>query len=211
MIITIDGPAGAGKSTVAKLVAKRLSLTYLDTGATYRAFTWKALQEGIPLNDEKSLADMIKRSDIMIREDKVILDGVDITGKIRSQSLTNNVHYLADSSVVRAELVILQQEMGKDGDVVSEGRDQGTVVFPNADKKFYLDASVQVRARRRYLELMERGEDADLSVIEQEIELRDERDKMRAVGALKKAEDAVYIDTSDMTIDEVVEKIVLQI
>ncbi len=199
-VITLDGPAGAGKSTIARLLAKRLGFRFLDTGAMYRAFTWKALETGVDLRQPADLVAMIKGSTLQLDEARVILDGRDITNEIRDERITANSRHLADPPEVRAELVRLQQEFGGAGGLVTEGRDQGSVVFPDAEFKFYLDASIDERARRRAKEL----EGADLAALKKSIDERDERDRTRAIGALKKPAGAIVIDTSSMTVDEVV-------
>lgn len=202
-VITIDGPAGAGKSTVAREAARRLGLRYLDTGAMYRAFTWKAMSAGIPLEDPRALVLTIRGSSFEFQEAQVRLDGRDVTREIREERVTALSKHLADPPEVRAELVRLQQEIGRAGGLVTEGRDQGTVVFPDAEHKFYLDASSEVRACRRHQEV-----GGDLETLRREIAARDERDRSRKVGALRVPAGAVTIDTSDLTIDEVVGKVV---
>ena len=200
MIVTLDGPAGAGKSTVAGRVARRLGLAYLDTGAMYRAYAWKALERG--LVRPRGILAMIRRSRFRFRGARVFLDGRDITRRIRSRRVTAAVRPLADSPLVRAEMVRRQRALGRRG-VVTEGRDQGSVVFPNADLKIYLDASVAERARRR-----RRQEGGSLARIRREIAARDRADRRRRVGALKVPRGAVRIDTTALTIDQVVDRIV---
>ena len=188
-----------GKSTIARRVAERLGLRYLDTGAMYRAVTWKAIQERI--GDPVFVAKMIPRIRIEVG-DRVRVDGTDVTEEIRTEELTRRVRPVAASPECRAELVRLQREIGSVGGIVSEGRDQGSVVFPDAEFRFYLDASVQERARRRHAE-----SGGDLETIHRDIEARDESDRNRPVGPLVKPEGAIVIDSTSMTIDEVVEKI----
>lgn len=207
MIVTIDGPAGVGKSTVAKLLAKRLGYRYLDTGAMYRAFTWGAIKRGIPLNEEGKLLRMIKGSSLRMGPETILLDGEDITRYIRSEDLTRHVHHLADSIPIRSELVRLQMEIAKGGNLVTEGRDQGSVVFPRAKRKFYLDASLRERARRRLKDLGKASKDLRLQEMMVEIRLRDGLDIQRAVGGLRIPKDAIYIDTTDMTVQEVLDTI----
>ena len=207
-IITLDGPAGAGKSTVARTVARDLGFRFLDTGAMYRAFTWKALETGLDLRDEKALVASIRASRLEMEGGRVVLDGRDISADIRSERITRNSVYLADPPAVRAELVKHQQAIGRAGGLVTEGRDQGTIVFPDAEFKFYLDASVEVRARRRVDELVARGEKADYPDILTGIADRDERDRRRPVGALRKPAGAIEIDTSHLTIDDVVKRVI---
>jgi cytidylate kinase len=203
-VITLDGPAGAGKSTVARRLAQELGLRFLDTGAMYRAFTWAALERGVDLRDPAALVRLIQGSALEFERGRVLLDGWDITDEIRAERITKNASHLADPPEVRAELVRLQREIGRAGGLVTEGRDQGTVVFPDAEYKFYLDASIDVRARRRLKELEQRGEPAPLEEIRRGIAGRDERDRKRKVGALRVPEGAITVDTSDKTIDEVV-------
>jgi cytidylate kinase len=201
-VITMDGPAGAGKSTVARETARRLELRFLDTGAMYRAFTWKALQGGGDLSNPATLVAMIRASTIEMRDEQVVLDGRDITREIRDEEVTRNSRHVADPPEVRAELVRLQQEFGREGGLVTEGRDQGTVVFPDAEYKFYLDASIEVRAWRRYTQV-----GGDMQQIKREIAERDDRDRKRPVGALRVPAKAIMIDTSEMTVPQVCERI----
>jgi cytidylate kinase len=198
-IITIDGPAGAGKSTIARRVAERLGLRYLDTGAMYRAVTWKAIREGI--EDPLLIAKMIPGTRIEVGE-RVVVDGTDVTTEIRTPELTRRVRPVAATPECRVELVRLQREIGREGGLVSEGRDQGSVVFPGAEFRFYLDASVEERARRRQAE-----SGGDLETILRDIEARDESDRTRPVGPLVKPEGAIVLDSTPMSIDEVVERI----
>ena len=206
-IITLDGPAGAGKSTVARRLAKELGLPFLDTGAMYRAFTWAALERGVDLRDPAALVRLIRGSLLEFKDGRALLDGWDITDEIRAERVTRNAVHLADPPAVREELVRLQREFGREGGLVTEGRDQGTVVFPDADFKFYLDADIGVRARRRLEELKTRGEAASPDEIAAGIADRDERDRRRRVGALRVPEGAIVVDTSRMTIEEVVNEL----
>lgn len=211
LLIAIDGPAGSGKSTVSKLVAKALGVLYIDTGAMYRALTLKAMRNRIDLNDEGALVRLAKSTEIDLKGDlsklEVFLDGEDVAGLIRTPELTNNVKYIARVPGVRAEMVRLQRSIGERGAAVLEGRDIGTVVFPDADYKFYLDADPDERARRRHKELAEAGRTVSLDEIKKDVILRDESDMKRSVGALKKAPGAVIIDTTKLSIDEVVGEI----
>ena len=211
MVIAIDGPAGSGKSTVARLLSERLNFFYIDTGAMYRALTYQAIKEKVNLEDEKELHKLARRTKIELRnEDKnrrVFVNGKDVTKKIRIEELTKKVFYIARSPEVRKIMVKNQREIAKKKDVVIEGRDIGTVVFPNADLKIYLDASLKERARRRYKELKEKGERPILSKIEKELRIRDNYDKNRKVAPLKKAKDALYLDTTSLSIDEAVNSI----
>ena len=204
-MITIDGPAGAGKSTVARRLAERLGLRFLDTGAMYRAFTWAALARDVDLRRPEALVQLIRNSHLDFEKGRVLLDGWDITEEIRTERVTKNAVHVADPPTVRAELVKLQREFGAEGGLVTEGRDQGTVVFPDADFKFYLDASIDIRARRRVDELKRRGEPSSLEDISGGIAERDERDRKRPVGALRIPEGAIKIDTSQLSIDQVVD------
>jgi len=213
MIITIDGPAGSGKSTVARGLAAQLGIAYLDTGATYRAMTLKAMRSNVDLQDETSLAPLANKTDIQLvpRSDgvEVILDGQDVSQNIRSTEVSDNSHHIARSPAVREVLVALQRRLGHAlGEFVAEGRDQGSVVFPDADVKFYLDASPQVRAMRRYRELMAAGQEVDYVQVLQGIIKRDGQDKTRSVAPLVRPEGAIMLDTSDMTIDEVIDELI---
>lgn len=210
LVIAIDGPAGSGKSTVSKKIAKALGLLYIDTGAMYRALTLKAIRERIGLENEGALVSLASATKIDLEEAggklKVYLDGEDVAALIRTPELTNKVRYIARIPGVRQEMVKLQRAIGGRHGAVLEGRDIGTVVFPNADYKFYLDADVEERVRRRHRELMELGQKLDLEDMRKDVVVRDESDMKRSVGALKKASDAILIDTTDLTIDEVVDE-----
>lgn len=211
LTITIDGPAGSGKSTIAKLVAKHLNYLYIDTGATYRAVTWKAMRNGVNLKDEEALVRLAVETEVELRkaEDglEVYVDGQNVTGEIRIPEVTNNVFYLARLAGVRERMVNLQREMGRQGAVVVEGRDIGTVVFPQADYKFYLDASLKERARRRFKELSAREHKVDLKQVEKEVKVRDNEDEGREIAPLKIAEGAIVIDSTEMRIEEEVSAI----
>lgn len=216
MIVTIDGPAAAGKSTVARLVAERLGFLYLDTGAMYRAFTLKAVRSHADLDNEEALAELARETKIEFRKDsrenlRVFLDGEDVTGKIRGREVTSAISRIAPLAKVREQMVIRQRAFAGAGGIVVEGRDISTVVFPEAEKKFYLDAEIKERTRRRFLELKQKNESVELRQVENELAKRDEKDKSRAVGPLRKAPDAVYIDTTGLSIDEVVEEIIRRI
>lgn len=210
-IIAIDGPAGAGKSTVAKLLAKRLHFFYLDTGAMYRALTLKALRQKINLEDENALVELAQKTTLDLQKAlngiKVFLDNKDVSEEIRSIEVTNNTFYIARTAGVREIMVKWQRKIGSQRSVVIEGRDVGTVVFPKATYKFYLDADVQERAHRRIKELEAKGEKVDTQKLEEEIKDRDYKDKTRKVGPLKQADDAVYINSTHLTADEVLQEI----
>ena len=208
MIITIDGPAGVGKSTAARELAEALGIAHLDTGATYRAVTLKALRCGVDMQNESALAKIAGGAQIhLITDDsplRVLLDGQDVSESIRSQEVSDSSHLIARSPAVRNVLVQLQRAIGaRLGDFVAEGRDQGSVVFPQADVKFYLDASPEVRATRRCQEMQGRGEDADYRQVLRAIIDRDERDRSRPVAPLVRPAGAIVIDTSDMNIEQV--------
>ncbi|RKY39336.1 MAG: (d)CMP kinase [Candidatus Omnitrophota bacterium] len=211
MVIAIDGPAGAGKSVVGKEVAKRLGFVYLDTGAMYRAITLKAIEEGIDLEDEKALIEMCRNTDINFEsaEDgriEVLLDGKSLGERIRDKEITRKVFYLARIPEVRERMVELQRKIAEGKSIVAEGRDMTSVVFPQA-RKFYLDASLQERARRRYRQLLAQNQKVSFEEIKMDIQIRDRKDKKRKVGPLRKVKDALYIDSTRMSIEEVVEKI----
>lgn len=210
MIIAIDGPAGSGKSTISKLVAKDLDLIYLDTGAMYRLVTLKALKMGIldgNLEDLDKINELLDNLDIDIREDGFYLDGVDVSEEIRKPIVSENVSKIAAIKEVRIKMVDLQRKFSKAKNVILDGRDIGTVVFPNADLKVFLVADARERANRRYKELTEKGENVSLEEIYQNILMRDKIDSTREEAPLKKAEDAIEVDTTSKSIDEVKEEI----
>lgn len=210
--IAIDGPAGAGKSTVAKMIARKMGYIYVDTGAMYRAMALYLIREGIAPADTDRIADACRDADISIEyrdgEQVVLLDGENVNAFLRTEEVGTMASYSSAVPAVRGKLVELQRKLAKKADVVMDGRDIGTVVLPDADVKIYLTASSRTRAERRYLELQEKGEEADLSKIEQDIIDRDYRDMHREHSPLCQAEDAVLVDSSHMTIDEVVERII---
>lgn len=210
MIIAIDGPAGSGKSTISKLVAKDLDLIYLDTGAMYRLVTLKALKMGIldgNLEDLDKINELLDNLEIDIREDGFYLDGVDVSEEIRKPIISENVSKIAAIKEVRIKMVDLQRKFSKAKNVILDGRDIGTVVFPNADLKVFLVADARERANRRYKELTEKGENISLEEIYQNILMRDKIDSTREEAPLKKAEDAIEVDTTSKSIDEVKEEI----
>lgn len=214
--IAIDGPAAAGKSTVAKQIAKQLSLVYIDTGAMYRAFTHKALLKGVDLANEMELYNLLKETSIRFiyndqDEQLVLLDDVDVTENIRTDEVSNNVSIVAQHPLVRKEMIVRQQQLAEHNSVIMDGRDIGTHVLPQADKKFFLQASVEERAKRRYEENKRKGYRVDFERLKEEIRLRDERDMNRTVSPLKRADDAILIDTTSLSIDEVINKIMAEI
>lgn len=211
-IVAIDGTAGTGKSTIAKAISKEKNLTYIDTGAMYRAITLYLLTNKINLNNKKSIEDVLKKIDIKFEKSNddnqiVLLNNIDVTSRIRDVDITNNVSKVSSIKEIRFKMVEIQRNMAYGKDVIMEGRDITTVVFPNADVKIYLDASVTERAKRRYKEFNERGINITLEQVEKDLIDRDKQDKEKKIGALKIAEDATYIDTSLLSITEVKEKI----
>lgn len=210
IIVTIDGPSGAGKSTVGKALARRLSYTYIDTGAMYRAVALKAKQGLIKTDDEVNLSILASNIQIFFRNEgektSTICDGEDITEAIRSEEIGQLASEISKKRGVREALVQKQREMGRCGGVVLEGRDTGTVVFPDAEIKFYLDADPKERGRRRFKELQEKGFETDLDSIIYEVKRRDDNDMNRAISPLRKAEDSVFIDSTDKSVEEVIEE-----
>lgn len=211
LVVAIDGPAGAGKSTIAKIVAEKLGYAYIDTGAMYRSVTWKFLQTKEAF-DEEFISLLSEAMVIEFRPEakvnRVFVDGVEVTDAIRSPEVTKNVSRIAAIGSVRIAMVEQQRRMGESGGVLMDGRDIGTVVFPNAEIKLYLTASVDERAKRRYKELVEKGLEVDLEELKAEIALRDKQDSERKISPLRKADDALLLDTSDMTIAEVTDYII---
>lgn len=210
LVIAIDGPSGAGKSTVARLLALRLGYLYIDTGAMYRAIGWKAKREGIDPADEQRVSDLCRRTEVSIKKDnddpRFYVDGFDVSGEIRTPEMGMMASAVSKSPSVRARLLTLQRELGRNGGVVMDGRDIGTIVFPDADLKFFLDASAEERGKRRYLELKAKGMNVDLVRITREIQDRDEQDSGRTLAPLKKADDALLIDSSVMSIEDVLDR-----
>ena len=211
MIITIDGPAGTGKSTVAKRLAKDLGFTYLDTGAMYRACALWGFKQGVCWDNPDELTDAVKRIPLQMENDcgsqKIYLGEEDVTDQVRTPEVTAITKYAANNPDVRALMVALQQDFGNRQNLVTEGRDQGTVVFPNAELKIYLLARAETRAQRRFKELQEKGESADFQSVLESILERDRLDESRAVGPLKPAPDAIFVHTDDLNVEQVVEKI----
>ena len=212
LIITIDGPAASGKSTVAQLLAERLHASFLDTGAMYRALTLAAIQAAVDMKDEKKLLQILDNIEIQFatRKNKmtVCINGVDVTEQIRRPEVTAKARYIASAPKLRDKLVRMQRQFAEGSEkIVTEGRDQGTVAFPDANIKFYLTADKNERARRRQIELQAKGCNENLQKIQKAIEDRDKSDETRSVGPLKPASDAIVVDTTDLSIEEVVEKL----
>ena len=209
--IAIDGPAGAGKSTIAKKLAKKISFVYVDTGAMYRAMGYYFLQHGIRAEEEKKIREACENISVTLAYEggvqKVLLNGEDISDQIRQEEVGNMASATSGYGFVRAKLLSLQQDMAAQYDVIMDGRDIGTAVLPNADLKIYLTASSRTRAERRYKELVEKGQECNIDDIEKDIIDRDYRDMHREVSPLVQAEDAVLVESSDMTIEQVVETI----
>ncbi len=215
-IVAIDGPAGAGKSTVTRRVAHKLGLLYLDTGAMYRAVTWLVMESGIAIDDERAIAALIENISLKLTSPNAVnlptvvhIDEQEVTNAIRTPEVTANVSAIAAQAAVREKLVVMQQQWGEKGGIIAEGRDIGTNVFPDAELKIFLTASVAERARRRWQDLQNQGRnDIDLQQLAQDIKQRDEQDSNRAIAPLKKADDAIELITDNLTIDEVIEKII---
>lgn len=212
MTIAIDGPAAAGKSTIAKLVAKKLGYTYIDTGAMYRAVTYKVLQNGVALDDEDTIAKLIEKTEIELhpgeQSQRVLLDGVEVSEVIRLHEVTATVSTIAALTSVRELLVAKQQELAAHSSVVMDGRDIGTAVLPDAELKIFMTASVEERAQRRLLEEQTRGMTTDYETLKREISARDQADSERKISPLKKAQDAITLDTTGKTIEEVTNTII---
>ncbi len=209
--VAIDGPAGAGKSTIAKKVAKEKDFIYIDTGAMYRAMAIHFLRCGIKAEEYEKISKAVEDVNVTISyengEQQVFLNGENVTGQLRTEEVGNMASASSVNGDVRQKLVELQRKLAATASVVMDGRDIGTVVLPNADVKVYLTASSEVRAKRRYKELLEKGQEADLAKIKQDIEERDYRDMNREISPLRQAEDAVLVDSSDLTIEESVQAI----
>lgn len=209
--VAIDGPAGAGKSTIAKLVAKEKGFVYVDTGAMYRGLAIHFLDKGIKFEETDKIIEACKDAEVTIKyedgQQQVYLNGKNITSRLRDEAVGNMASKSSAIPAVRAKLLELQQSLAREQDVIMDGRDIGTCVLPNADVKVFLTASVETRAKRRYDELVEKGVSCDLAEIAKDIKERDERDMTREIAPLKQAEDAVLVDSSEMTIEEVVEAI----
>jgi len=207
MIVTIDGPAGAGKSSAARELARRLGFRFLDTGAMYRAVTLAARERGYDLANGDQLARLVEEIHVELVGDRVLLDGKDVTTAIRKFDITTVIHHAADNGAVRGQLVLWQRAAAAGNNVVTEGRDQGTVVFPDAECKIFLTADEEERARRRHRDLVGRGEEIPFDEVLANQRLRDERDSSRAVGALRKADDAIEVSTDGLSPNEVVARL----
>lgn len=211
MNIAIDGPAGAGKSTVAQQIASTLGYVYIDTGAMYRALAWAALQADISTQDEEAVAELLQTAQIELKRidgsQRVFWNKRDITQEIRTPDVSNNASIVASHGMVRQLMLTLQRNMAKQGNIVMDGRDIGTHVLPDAELKIFLTASIEERAQRRYSELIAKGYEADLNQLKQEIAERDKRDSEREVAPLRQAEDAILVDTTGQSIEEVVNQI----
>ena len=203
-VIAIDGPAGAGKGTVARRLAARLGYRLLDTGSMYRALAWSVARAGLPPDDTPALRRHVERVQIDLEGDRVVVDGRDVTDDIRTQEIANLTSRLSMLAIVRDKLTPLQRRLASTGGVVLEGRDTGTVVCPEAEMKFYLDASLEERARRRQAELRTRGIELEPEAARREIAARDDQDSSRALAPLRKADDAVEVDTTGLSVDQVV-------
>jgi cytidylate kinase len=204
-VVTIDGPAGAGKSTVARLLADRLGWRFLDTGAMYRVVTFAALREGVDLEDAEALDRLAAGLDASFPPGRALLGGEDVSAAIRDVAVTSASRFIADCAVVRTRLVGWQRAFADRDDVVTEGRDQGTIVFPDAFRKFFVTASDHERARRRHQELVARGQDATVESVLADQQARDARDASRAIAPMRAADDAETVDTTGLSIEDVVD------
>ena len=211
LLITIDGPAGAGKSTVSRLLANKLSYTYLDTGALYRALAYRCIQEGLSATDEGGIANLCQRTGIVLQNKegflKVLADGEDVTDKIRTESISLQASIISAMPPVRAALLSIQREAGKAGGVVAEGRDMGTIVFPEADFKFFLEAGMNERIKRRHRELVIRGDAVQYQNVKKDLMMRDRQDREREIAPLKVPEGAFIVDSTHVPAEGVVETI----
>ena len=211
LLITIDGPAGAGKSTVSRLLANKLSYTYLDTGALYRALAYRCIQEGLSATDEGGIANLCQRTGIVLQNKegflKVLADGEDVTDKIRTESISLQASAISAMPPVRAALLSIQREAGKAGGVVAEGRDMGTIVFPEADFKFFLEAGMNERIKRRHRELVIRGDAVQYQNVKRDLMMRDRQDREREIAPLKVPEGAFIVDSTHVPAEGVVETI----
>ena len=207
MIVTIDGPAGAGKSSVARFLAERLGFQFLDTGAMYRSVAWLALQQQVSWDDAARIVQLVEELDLQLTEDQVLVNGQDVTKEIREPEVGQVIHHVADNQQVREQLVQLQRKLVAGQDVVTEGRDQGSVAFPDAACKIFLTASPEQRARRRTAQLEKRGENISWEEVLVQQNERDQRDRDRPVGGLTKAADAVEVLTDNLSVEQVVDEL----
>lgn len=211
MIIAIDGPAGSGKSTVARIVANKLQIVHIESGAMYRAVAWRSLQEGVDLSDENAVAGVAQKIDTTFVPgpdgQSVLVDGEEVTGLLKEEAISRAAAVVAAQPGVRDVLTVKQRELGENSNLVMDGRDIGTVVFPQADKKIFLDADPGERGKRRYLELKAQNQDVDLNTIIEEVKKRDYEDRNRTISPLKPAEDAIQLDTTHLQINEVVDEV----
>lgn len=210
-VVAIDGPAGSGKGTIAKLIADKLNLIYVDTGAMYRAVALKAVKNNIKPEEIEKIEEMLKNISVKLNKinnkQQVLLDGEDVTDEIRTPLIDQMTSKFSTIRQIREKMTFLQREMKNDGNIIMEGRDIGTAVFPNAEVKIYLDASLEEIANRRYKQNLQRGIKCTYEETKREIEERNKRDSQREIAPLRQADDAIYVDTTELTIDEVVEKI----
>lgn len=211
LVIAVDGPAGAGKSTIAKLIAEKLNINYIDTGAMYRAITYKCLQNNIDINNEEEVINIAKDCEIDFKDNNIYLNGEILKDEIRTMEVSNNVSNVAKIKEVRYLMVDIQRNIGKINSVILDGRDIGSYVFPNADYKFFLVATPEERGKRRYKELVNKGYDVNLEEIIKDIIRRDEIDSNREFAPLVKANDAIEIDTTGKSINEVVQSVLSKI
>src|SRR5699024_5616848 len=211
LVIAVDGPAGAGKSTIAKLIAEKLNINYIDNGVMYRAITYKCLQNNIDINNEKEVINIAKDCEIDFKDNNIYLNGEILTDEIRTMEVSNNVSNVAKIKEVRYLMVDVQRNIGKVSSVILDGRDIGSYVFPNADYKFFLIATPEERGNRRYKELVNKGYNVNLEEIIKDIIKRDEIDSNREFAPLVKAEDAIEIDTTGKSINEVVQSVLSKI
>jgi cytidylate kinase len=211
-VVAIDGPAGSGKGTIAKLIGKKLNLTYIDTGAMFRCIALQMKRNNITIDEENRIQNILDNSKIELKtendEVKVYLNGEDVSEKIRTEEISNFVSPISTVQIIRDKLLEMQRKMAESSNIIMEGRDIGTVVFPNADVKIFLSATAEERARRRVKQYLDKGIKAEYETVLEDIKIRDQRDSTRAVAPLKKAEDAILVDSTNMTISEVVDSIV---